>query len=149
MPGSGWMLILYPTCPLSSFVRVLNSSLETVLSSNITVIFVMCFAEVEKELGKKGGKCCGSSKPQAPELPTKTRTLRRTTENKEPSEIQETTHSIFKATSEFGMFHIARGGSKKAGSGVEVWKVVHCRWPPHNSICVTEIPPVGLSQIIP
>ncbi|XP_062929718.1 tyrosine-protein kinase ABL1 isoform X1 [Mobula hypostoma] len=56
--------------------------------------------EVEKELGKKGGKCCGTSKPQAPELPTKTRTLRRTAENKEPNELQEAPHSIFKISSD-------------------------------------------------
>ncbi|XP_072422066.1 tyrosine-protein kinase ABL1 isoform X2 [Chiloscyllium punctatum] len=56
--------------------------------------------EVEKELGKKGGKCCGSNKPQAPELPTKTRTLRKTTESKEPIEVQEVSHSIFKVLSQ-------------------------------------------------
>uniref|UniRef100_UPI00398EE80C tyrosine-protein kinase ABL1 n=1 Tax=Pristiophorus japonicus TaxID=55135 RepID=UPI00398EE80C len=56
--------------------------------------------EVEKELGKKGGKCCSSNKPQAPELPTKTRTLRRTTENKEQSEVPEATLSIFKVAGE-------------------------------------------------
>ncbi|XP_067826035.1 tyrosine-protein kinase ABL1 isoform X3 [Heptranchias perlo] len=56
--------------------------------------------EVEKELGKKGGKSCGSNKPQAPELPTKTRTLRRATESKEPNEVQEAPHSTFKVPSE-------------------------------------------------
>ncbi|XP_059494328.1 tyrosine-protein kinase ABL1-like isoform X2 [Stegostoma tigrinum] len=56
--------------------------------------------EVEKELGKKGGKCCVSNKPQAPELPTKTRTLRRTTENKEPVEVQDVPPSIFKVLSQ-------------------------------------------------
>ncbi|XP_041050176.1 tyrosine-protein kinase ABL1 isoform X1 [Carcharodon carcharias] len=56
--------------------------------------------EVEKELGKKGGKCCGSNKPQAPELPTKTRTPRRTTESKEPTEVQEASHSKLKVLSQ-------------------------------------------------
>lgn len=37
--------------------------------------------EVEKELGKKGKKATLGSIQQAPELPTKTRTLRRNAEN--------------------------------------------------------------------
>ncbi|KAM4528595.1 tyrosine-protein kinase ABL1 isoform 1-T2 [Odontesthes bonariensis] len=39
--------------------------------------------EVEKELGKKGKKATLSSIQQAPELPTKTRTLRKTMENRD------------------------------------------------------------------
>lgn len=37
--------------------------------------------EVEKELGKKGKKATLGSIQQAPELPTKTRTLRRNADN--------------------------------------------------------------------
>ncbi|XP_007898441.1 tyrosine-protein kinase ABL1 isoform X3 [Callorhinchus milii] len=62
--------------------------------------------EVEKELGKKGGKSSASHKPQAPELPTKTRTLRRTTESKEANEVQEMPLSTFKLPGEFdGLDH--------------------------------------------
>lgn len=44
----------------------------------------MCgFAEVEKELGKKGKKATLGSNLQAPELPTKTRSLRKNMDNRD------------------------------------------------------------------
>ncbi|XP_005990692.1 tyrosine-protein kinase ABL1 isoform X2 [Latimeria chalumnae] len=49
--------------------------------------------EVEKELEKKGGKGAMCNLPQAPELPTKTRTIRRPTESKEANENLDTPHS--------------------------------------------------------
>ncbi|XP_073412031.1 tyrosine-protein kinase ABL1 isoform X2 [Dendrobates tinctorius] len=48
--------------------------------------------EVEKELGKKGLKVSVSCLMQAPELPTKTRTTRRVTENKDDNNT-DTSHS--------------------------------------------------------
>jgi len=51
--------------------------------------------EVEKELGKKGKKATLSSIQQAPELPTKTRTLRKTMENRDgdsPGEMHTLYH---------------------------------------------------------
>ncbi|XP_043845289.1 tyrosine-protein kinase ABL1 isoform X2 [Dromiciops gliroides] len=48
--------------------------------------------EVEKELGKKGVRSVVSTLLQAPELPTKTRTSRRTAENKDASELLDTPH---------------------------------------------------------
>lgn len=41
------------------------------------------FSEVEKELGKKGKKATFCSIQQAPELPTKTRTLRKNMDNRD------------------------------------------------------------------
>lgn len=41
------------------------------------------FSEVEKELGKKGKKATFGSIQQAPELPTKTRTLRKNMDNRD------------------------------------------------------------------
>ncbi|XP_027725266.1 tyrosine-protein kinase ABL1 isoform X2 [Vombatus ursinus] len=48
--------------------------------------------EVEKELGKKGVRSVVGTLLQAPELPTKTRTSRRATENKDASELLDTPH---------------------------------------------------------
>lgn len=43
----------------------------------------LIFSEVEKELGKKGKKATFGSIQQAPELPTKTRTLRKNMDNRD------------------------------------------------------------------
>lgn len=62
----------------------------------ITVIcffFLLCVAEVEKELGKKGMRSVVSNFLQAPELPTKTRTSRRAAESKDANEGLETAHA--------------------------------------------------------
>uniref|UniRef100_A0A7N4PXL7 Tyrosine-protein kinase n=1 Tax=Sarcophilus harrisii TaxID=9305 RepID=A0A7N4PXL7_SARHA len=48
--------------------------------------------EVEKELGKKVVRSVVSTLLQAPELPTKTRTSRRAAENKDTSELLDTSH---------------------------------------------------------
>ncbi|XP_055964898.1 tyrosine-protein kinase ABL1 isoform X1 [Sorex fumeus] len=49
--------------------------------------------EVEKELGKKGARGAPGMLLQAPELPTKTRTSRRTTEPRDPTDGPEAAHS--------------------------------------------------------
>lgn len=48
------------------------------------------FLEVEKELGKKGKKATLGSIQQAPELPTKTRTLRKNADNRDGDSPGET-----------------------------------------------------------
>ncbi|XP_003339673.1 tyrosine-protein kinase ABL1 isoform X1 [Monodelphis domestica] len=48
--------------------------------------------EVEKELGKKGVRSVVGTFLQAPELPTKTRTSRRAAENKDASDLLDTSH---------------------------------------------------------
>lgn len=48
--------------------------------------------EVEKELGKKGKKATLGSIQQAPELPTKTRTLRKNMDNRDGDSPGETHH---------------------------------------------------------
>lgn len=50
----------------------------------------MVFVEVEKELGKKGKKATLGSNQQAPELPTKTRTLRKNMDNRDGDSPGET-----------------------------------------------------------
>lgn len=53
-----------------------------VLSSYVKFRF-LSLSEVEKELGKKGKKATFGSIQQAPELPTKTRTLRKNMDNRD------------------------------------------------------------------
>lgn len=57
------------------------------------IVFLLCIAEVEKELGKKGMRSVVSNFLQAPELPTKTRTSRRAAESKDANEGLETAHA--------------------------------------------------------
>lgn len=54
------------------------------------MLAVCVFLEVEKELGKKGKKATVGSIQQAPELPTKTRTLRKNMDNRDGDSPGET-----------------------------------------------------------
>lgn len=57
----------------------------------------MCvLSEVEKELGKKGKKATLGSIQQAPELPTKTRTLRKNMDNRDGDSPGETLTQLVK-----------------------------------------------------
>lgn len=56
-------------------------------------VMFMWSLEVEKELGKRGMRGAAGSTLQAPELPTKTRTCRKTAEQKDAPDALELLHT--------------------------------------------------------
>lgn len=63
---------------------------EVMCNCLLNHVFVIVLLEVEKELGKKGKKATLGSIQQAPELPTKTRILRKYTDNRDGDSPGET-----------------------------------------------------------
>lgn len=63
---------------------------EVVFDCLLNHVYVIVLLEVEKELGKKGKKATLGSIQQAPELPTKTRILRKNTDNRDGDSPGET-----------------------------------------------------------
>lgn len=84
-----------PVLCCSLFFCAINSKQTLVFYLQLiaVIIFLLCLAEVEKELGKKGMRSVVSNFLQAPELPTKTRTSRRAAESKDANEGLETAHA--------------------------------------------------------
>lgn len=80
-------------CRSLFFCAINSEQHNSFLSSVDCSDFLLCIAEVEKELGKKGMRSVVSNFLQAPELPTKTRTSRRAAESKDANEGLETTHA--------------------------------------------------------